>query len=274
MTCLLSTFVAAAAMAAATRAPTPLVPSQPAPAVGVALSTIREVRELDLEANDPADEHEMFFMTGDDPSLLLEWRMTLPPGSKLVEVSKLRDLVARDSTGRDLAPDDLDMALTADPRYEFGDFAAEPQEVLDTVTLSLAVSDRKADAFSLSAVADATIATGVAELQAAMTNQWQTLAAESFGGEAVRIRLNRDMGEMIGVEFSPAHAAERAIESLRLNYEGDELDHSGSMSDHTTIIYFFDGTLEAGQAATLTMMVRTGLQTVPIRFELKDQALP
>jgi len=248
---------------------------QPAPEIEISLISIRELRVLDLEEPAPADEDEMFFvMSGEQPSLVLEWRIALPDGSRLVEVVGLRDLEARDSTGRELAPEDLEAALSADPRYEFGDFGEEPQEILDTLTLTLLVPDRKAETLSLSAEADATFSTGTQEVKIDLTDQWQTVAADRFGGEPVRIRLNHDMGEIIGVEFSPAAAAERAVESLRLNFEGNELDDSGSMNDYSTITYFFDGALERGQPASLTMTVRTGLQTIPIRLDLKDQKLP
>ena len=249
--------------------------TQPDPLVELSLSSIRELRVLDLEAAGPAQEDDMFMvMGGEEPGLALEWRIGLPAGSTLVEVGGLRDLKASDSAGGDLAPEDLEYALTAEPRYDFGDFGEEPREILDSVTLTLGLPSRSAETFSLTAEADATVSTGTEEIKVALTDQWQTLAADKFGGEAVRVRLNHDMGGAIGVEFAPAAAAERAIESMLLNFEGDELENSGSMSDYSTITYYFDGALEKGDPANLTLTVRTGLETVAIRFELKDQKLP
>jgi hypothetical protein len=262
-------------LAAATMAGVPTHERQPEPELAFSLASIHELRVLDLPADEQVDADEFFFtMSGEAPALSLQWSVELPAGTSLVSVENLRELEASDSTGRDLAPEDPGSALTAMPRYEFGEFGEEPVEILDSVTITLALPDRKAESFSLAAQADATISTGESEVKIALSDQWQTLAAENFGGEAVRVRLSREMGEVIGVEFSPASAAERAIASLRLNVEGDELEDSGSMSDYSTITWFFDAMVDEGEPADLTMTVRTGLTTIPIRFEVKDQKLP
>ncbi len=263
----------AGAFAAALSSTAPFATQPSTPSIDATLHRIDEHRTLDLAA-ELAEEDGMFFMMGNEPGLLLEWRVAIEPGRKLVSVGAVKSLEASDSVGTDLSPEDVEEALAADPRYQFGEFGAEPAEILDTITLNLGLPQRAAESFSLEAEAEATLHTGTAEVPVEVGDQWQDLPAEHLGDNALRVRINREMGETMALEFAPTDTAERLLESIRVNVEGDELENSGSMSDFTTITYFFDGIIEEGQKVKATLTIRTGLETVLIRFSVKDQILP
>ena len=206
-------------------------------------------------------------MVGDTPGLLLTFGIALPEGRRLLDLQQPKKVAAKDSAGTDLS--DIEQGFSGEREY-VRDVASWKDESVSEITLRLASSARAATTFDVSAEFTAGVYTGIKVLKASPTTEWADLDPALFGGRKVQVRINPDK-ESFGIEFKP-DSAKDLIEKLDVVSGGSTSESNGWFSDGQSVTFMIDAT-PAG-AVTANITVRTGVETIPLKIDLKGQALP
>jgi len=229
----------------------------------LSLNSIRENRTLQVVK--PTDDAMM--MMGDTPGLLLTFGIALPEGRKLLDLQQPRKVTAKDSTGTDLSA--IEPGFSGDREY-VDDVASWKDEGVSEITLRLASSARAATTFDVNAEFTASVFTGTKVLKASPTAEWSDLDPAMFGGRKVQVRINQE-NDSFGVEFKP-DSTKDLIEKLELVSGDSTIEGNGWFSDGRSVTFMVDAKPEGPVTANIT--VRTGVETIPLRIDLKAQALP
>lgn len=238
----------------------------PADQLAAKIVEIREVRVRDVTPRDP----DAFVMSGDKPALTIKLQVALPNDAALTELVEPKGVVAKDSTGTDLA--DIEPGFNGEKEY-FGSMFSGDREKGE-VTIRLAPAARAAATFSLNFKAEATIATGTEDVHLPVSNQWARLDAAKFGsfsGKPGEYRVKT--GDEFAVEFRPEELQSVIAEVGLLSEPGAEpITANGRMWGMGEINYSFDGA--PAKPSGIVVTIRTGVRKLPLVLELKDQPLP
>lgn len=243
--------------------PKPADTTQAAPMLK--LSRIVETRALDVIK--PEGDNAMFTMSSDKPGLQLTFALHLPSGVKVMDVHQPTEVSATDSEGTDLTkiePGFGDELEYIDLEHDF----KEDDEVSE-ITLHLLPAARKASTFGAVAAFEAIVYTGVMPVKIDIGAEWSPLPAEiAQSNPKARIHATDE-----GIAVEPA-LLEASIEKVELQTGPNEVvESNGWFADGTTITYMFDD-MPKQRPAKLTLTVRTGVKTVPLMIEVKNQPLP
>jgi hypothetical protein len=229
----------------------------------IVLKSVQEVRRNDL-AKVPDN---AFSFT--KPGLVLTFGVKLAEGRRVVGVSEPVTVRAVDTTGRDLTaiePNFFGRRQHVEVIETFGDSTREFKEFKFT----LALPDRRATSFGLAASVDLTTDAGAQEVVLDIRDTWTPIDSGIFPGKSVKARLKQGRNT-VELEFVPG-TIKAAIESVEVGAAGTTLEFQGTMWNETKTTYSFQGKLAPGLRVKL--MVRAGLDDVPIEIDLRDQPLP
>lgn len=230
----------------------------------VTLKRIVETRSLDITK---PGENDMFMMSSDQPALTLTFSLRLPAGTQLMDIEQPADVVATDSSGADLSkiePGFRDEREYIEQVYDF-----EDDDDLCDLTLQLTPSSRAAQTFSVQTTFNASIFTGSKPVQIQAGPNWTPLEVEA-ADFARPVRFRVDDG---GLTLEPSDIQKR-IERIDVHVNGNEVSTgNGWFSDGTSITYMFDELPDA-RPLTFTIVLRTGVRTIPLTLNVKDQPLP
>jgi len=241
------------------------VTAQTPPAATPASLTLKSIRENRvLQVVKAADD--AMVMMGDTPGLLLTFGITLPEGRRLLELQQPEKVIAKDSAGTDLSQ--IEEGFSGEREY-VDDVTTWNDEGVTEITMRLASSARAATTFDVTADFTANLYTGTTVVKASPTVEWIDLDAAQFGGK-VQIRLSQD-NDSFGIEFKPDSVKE-LIEKLEVVSGDTTTEGNGWFSDGRTVTFMIDAKPEGSVTAHIT--VRTGVETIPLKIELKGQALP
>jgi hypothetical protein len=243
----------------------PAAPAPQAPAsASLTLKRIAEIRALEVAR--PAQDDNMFTTSSDEPALQLTFALNLPKGLKLMSLTQPAQVTATDSAGTDLSK--IEPAFSGDVEYleaehHFGD-EDQPHEI----TMTLAPSARAATTFSVNATFNVLIYAGTQPLEIALGKEWTSLDAKVLGKEGVQARVTDD-----GLEIKPADANTH-FEAVQLPTGASEvIEANGWFSDSQTLTYMMSD-LPKERPLKVRFVVRTGVQTIPLSIDVKQQALP
>lgn len=249
-----------AALPGASIAPTaPATPYAGAP--GVVLQSAREVRELQILK--PKDDD--FQMPRAEPGLTLTFSVELKGDAKLLDVRQPKKVVAADSSGRDLShvkPNFMNEVEWVTVKQTWG-------EPVDEIEFHLGVSSRKASTFMLDATFDALTYRTTEEITTKPRDTFTTIGHQ-IDGEDITVRLVSS-GDKPQLEVRPG-AARAAIESVTANKGDLSIESNSSMWDDKEATYYLD--MSWSDEVSVVIVLRTGLETTPIRLNLKEHPLP
>lgn len=223
------------------------------------LTQIDELRRVEVVKHDEA-------FTFDLPGLELSFEIELPQGRRVVEVQEPASLRATDSTGRDLTQIEENMFGRRQFIHLYHIYGESPKEL----KFGLALPDRDATSFNISATIDVLTDTGARDATLELGPNWTALDPKLFGGTAVKARLRQGQHD-IELELQPG-TVRTMIESAQLTGDGVTLDSYSSMWSDAALGYSFQGRLSSAMKATLKL--RKGLKTIPMEIDLKAQPLP
>lgn len=235
-----------------------LGPAPGAEPLPLKLQSVRETRELDVR---PEEERPAFGNAG----LVVTFEAGLPKGSDVLSIAQPTNVEAKDSTGGDLTS--IRPGVFDEREYlKIEDWFDEAS----MLQVMLAPSSRKAESFSVSLRAEATIYSGVEGHDVNPVEEWTAFTHPALAAAKAEYRYRKPEEAGGALQVRPA-AAREFIESIVPATEDAE-PAGYSVSYYDEMASFDVAPLEPGQK--LRIFVRKDIRKVPIVIDLKDQKLP
>jgi hypothetical protein len=226
------------------------------------LKSIQELRRTELVPDDGGG-----FSVG-EPGLQLTIQVALPVGRRLVEITEPQTVHATDSTGRDLGAIEPNM-FGRTKHLELVTVWSDPPQPPEKFRFKLALPDRQATTFDLTAGVIVVTDGGVHELVVETTPGWMALEPKLEYGE-IALKLTRN-ARGAQLHFKPAGVRDWIEEAVLVDGE-NEFKSSSLQYNDEFIAWWFEG--EIPETARAKLRVRRKVERRPMVISLDDQPLP
>jgi len=234
----------------------------------VVLTKIHEQRIDKLVKRENDKQQRLSF---EKPGLNLTFKVSLPDGLRLLDVSEPRDFSAKDSTGKDLTKIEKNIMGERD----YVEVVQRFNEPATQFMMQLALTKRSATTFDLQGSVTITTFAGTKTEQIELDTEWVELDVDVFDGKQVRCRLKpRDSftgNKVPTLVFEPG-TVKSAIEDVQLVRNGQTVNSQSSMWNDQQVMYSFEGEYHKDYRARITL--RHNVQQTPVPMKLTRQRLP